>query len=495
MRFPLGGLDRRYAFQDQAPYTTPDCLNVWPLDVTTGRERGGVRPGITSAGNRGVAPYAWTTGVYVDSGAKEALFVTWVDGTYSTLDLTTWTQRINTSPGTNLSSCAVYKQTLYQAQAGAVTKQKPLPSGSQADLSNAGGGIAPEDCGLVCAHLDSLWLAGDPANPQVIYKSATGDATNWDTGINSVSGAWTNTGSEGGQIGHAITAILSHDGSVLLVGSARACYAIVGNPRNSGSTRRISSRLGPLTHTAWCKGEGPGGENNTYLFTTDGLAVIQAGGLSIELLSKTKIPDELQGVNPVSGDNVAIGFDGRWQGIHITVRPNSGSSISYFYHIPTDSYWPEEFDAATPQLYPTFVPAQSSTKSSIVPIDEEGGIYQFDSASTEDFDSYLDMGPIRLAGPTSEGYIASITGVLADGSDSCNARLRFGKSCEEAFRQTIPAHLFTLSAWDREGINYTQNPRKGGYAAYLNIFDVSDERWIIEEVFGEIGSRGMRRVG
>ena len=206
-------------------------------------------------------------------------------------------------------------------------------------------------------------------------------------------------------------------------------------------------------------------------------------------------------MNPVNGDNVAIGFDGRWQGIHITVRPNSGSSISYFYHIPTDSYWPEDFHVpgdilnVIPQLYPTYVPMQSATKSSIVPISEEGGVYQFDSESTEDFDSYLDMGPIRLAGPTGEGYIASITGVLADGSDACNARLRFGKSCEEAFRQTTPAHIYTLSPWDREGINYTQQPRKGDFAAYLQIYDVSDERWIIEEVFGEIGSRGMRRVG
>ena len=72
LRFPLGGLDRRYAFQDQAPYTTPDCMNVWPLDVTSGRERGGVRPGLTSL-TTVAAPYGWTTGNYLDSGSKEAL--------------------------------------------------------------------------------------------------------------------------------------------------------------------------------------------------------------------------------------------------------------------------------------------------------------------------------------------------------------------------------------------------------------------------------------
>lgn len=493
MRFPLGGLDRRYAFQDQAPYTTPDCMNVWPLDVTTGRERGGVRPGLTSL-TTVAAPYGWTTGNYLDSGSKEALFVTTSGGTYSTLNGSSWTLRVNTAVSTNLSSCAVYLGYVYQAQAGAKTRRKALPSGSESDLSNAGGGTAPENCGIVVAHLDSLWLMADSANPQVIYKCATGDPTNWNTAIATVSGAWTNTGSEGGQIGHAITAGLSHDSRTLLVGSARACYAIIGNPRNAGATQRISNRLGPLTHNAWCKGEGPDGGNNTYLMTVDGLCVIRQGSLTIETLSKNKIPDELQGIDPADGDNVAIGFDGRWQGIHIAVDPNSGSDINYFYHIPTDSYWPTSYDN-TLQLLPTFTPAQTATTSSILPMTSSGGVYQFDSASTEDIDSYIDLGPIRLAGPTGEGYIASIFGVLADGSDDCNWKLRFGKSCEEAFLQTAAAHTFTGRKWSREAMNYSQNPRKGGYAAYLQIYDVANERWLIEEVCGEIGSRGMRRVG
>lgn len=489
-------MDRRYAFQDQAPYTTPDCLNVWPIDVTTGRERGGVRPGVTLDAVRSVAPYFWTTGVYVDSGAAiEALFVTFATGTFETTDLVNWTNRINTSTGTDFASCAVYKQVLYQAQAGAVTKQENLITGTEGTIDDGGSAVpAPEDCGVVVAHLDALWLAGDPANPQIITKSATGDATDWDTAVNSASGAWSNTGSEGGQIGHAITAAISHSGNVLLVGSSRATYAIVGNPRNQGATRRVSSDMGPLTGTAWCKGSGPRGENNTYLFTTNGLAVIPQDGLSIDLLSKNKIPDELQGVDAANGDNVAIGYDPRWKGIHITVRPDSGDPISYFYHIDGDSYWPQDFEDKTFQLYPTFVPAQTATKSAIAPISTVGSVYRFDSASTEEFDSWLDLGPIRLAGPTREGYVANISASLADGSDNCNARLRSGDSIEEAFRQTDASRTYTLAAWT-EGFNYTQRPQIGGYAAYLEIYDISDERWIMEEVVGEIGESGNRRVG
>lgn len=49
IRFPVGGLDRRNPFQRQPPYTTPDCLNVRPLDVIQDRERGGSRPGLGKA--------------------------------------------------------------------------------------------------------------------------------------------------------------------------------------------------------------------------------------------------------------------------------------------------------------------------------------------------------------------------------------------------------------------------------------------------------------
>ncbi len=499
LRFPTGGLDRRFAFQDQDPYTTPDCLNVWPLDVTTGRQRGGVRPGTTQVGTVGGAPYHWTTGVYVSSGAKEALFVCSAVGTKSTLDGSTWTTRINSAvPGaTNLASCAVLKQKLYQTYAnGGAIQELALPGtgGGAIDYSDT---IvpAPEDCGLICAHLDSLWVAGDPDNPQIITKCATGNTKDWDTARNSLSAAWSNTGAEGGQIGHAITGMIAHSANILLVGSARACYAIVGNPRSAGSIKRVSHFNGPLSNTAWCKGLGPNGESNTYLFTTDGLAVIQEGSLAIVLLSREKIPNELQGVDPAKGDNVAIGYDARWPGIHMTVNPNTGSHYSYFYHIPTDSYWPTDHGIRDFELYPTFTPLQSDTKSTIVPVTDIGAAFQFDSESTEEFDSYLDLGPIKLGGPTGEGYIAWINATLASGSDDCNGKLRAGDSIEQAFNQSDAAHMKTLSPWTIDGYNYSQRPQIGGHAAYLTIFDISNERWIMEEVVGEIGDRGMRRVG
>ncbi len=49
IRFPLGGLHKRFGYQTQPPFTTPDALNVRPEDTYEGRERGGSRPGLTKA--------------------------------------------------------------------------------------------------------------------------------------------------------------------------------------------------------------------------------------------------------------------------------------------------------------------------------------------------------------------------------------------------------------------------------------------------------------
>jgi len=45
--FPVGGIDRSSAYQNQLPFTTTDALNSRPRDALEGRLRGGSRPGLT----------------------------------------------------------------------------------------------------------------------------------------------------------------------------------------------------------------------------------------------------------------------------------------------------------------------------------------------------------------------------------------------------------------------------------------------------------------
>lgn len=49
LHFPLGGIDKRSAYVDRPPYTTPVAVNVRPMDAYEGRARGGSRPMLQKA--------------------------------------------------------------------------------------------------------------------------------------------------------------------------------------------------------------------------------------------------------------------------------------------------------------------------------------------------------------------------------------------------------------------------------------------------------------
>ena len=80
--FPIKGIDRRLAYANQPKLTTPDALNVIPLDVSNGRQRGGQRPGLAKwtqwnyselAGSQSVYPVTLRETYYL-SGDLEAAF-------------------------------------------------------------------------------------------------------------------------------------------------------------------------------------------------------------------------------------------------------------------------------------------------------------------------------------------------------------------------------------------------------------------------------------
>lgn len=54
LRFPIGGLNRRFALQDQRPFTTADAVNVRPDGTIEGRDRGGRRPGLIRTFSPGI---------------------------------------------------------------------------------------------------------------------------------------------------------------------------------------------------------------------------------------------------------------------------------------------------------------------------------------------------------------------------------------------------------------------------------------------------------
>jgi hypothetical protein len=501
VRFPLGGVSRRFDFQSQQPYTCASALNCWPVDRSTGRERGGVRPGVTELVDRAQAPYHWCKAVYLDTTVKTGIAVVWADGTYTSLDGVTWTQRISTNPGTNFATCAIYNSYIFQARGGGTTRQKTVVGGAEAALSNAGGGTAPTNCGIVWVHQDRLALAGDTSNPNRVYFSAVNDATNWNTATPDIGAAVTLGGSEGGFVGESVTAAIAHTTNISLIGSANSVYAVIGQPSlTSGRVERVSQNVGPLMQNAWCKGLDAQGNDNTYMFTADGLYVIPDGTLKPVRVSREKLPDDLVGVNPGAGDRVCIGYDQRWMGLYISVDYNTGTDVDWFYDLQSGGWWPIDYEAITPHLYASFPGLMTSTKSSILAIGSDGDVEQFNSASGEDFSSYVLLGPIMLAPNQEEGKLVGITAAL--GKDSANVTCKgyIGDTVEQAYQKWVASTpTFTCSQWSYSStryLNYWQFKQFSGRAMYLLIEDVGNDPWLMEEIVLELeGAQSLRRVG
>jgi hypothetical protein len=508
IKFPLAGINRAQSFTDQLQWTTPDALNVWPIDPGTNRARGGARPPVKSVGTVSNAPYHWCPASFIDAGGttREGIAICSAGGTKTSIDAADWSAgtenpEITVDPGTTFATCAVYNGYLLQARAGSTVYQKILSAataeGTLASIATAG--TVPTNCGIVLAHADRLWLMGKTDAPHRVYASAVGDLTDWDDTDNTIGGAWTNSGASGGQIGQAVTAALSHDDKLLLIGSANSVYGIRGNPR-VGGVFAISNSLGPLMQNAWCKAPGPDGENNTYLVTKAGVQYIPANGpYTIKDLSQQPLPNELIGINPGAGDRVAIGYDHRFRVLNICVDPNSGSDANWTYHIPTNSWWKCSY-GVTWHLFPTFPKIQTDDKSSGLMVTSAGEVYQYDrtnisGGSHELFNSKVLLGPIRLGGANEKGMLRTLTAYLANNSGSLDWRLYGGDTAEEAYDKYVaatPDH--NGDAFSREYGNYTQYPNRTFAFVFIELYDQNNARWLIEELIGEVESAGRRGI-
>lgn len=515
IEFPMGGTSRQFSYQSQPPYTTSLSLNVWPIDSPTGRFRGGVRPGLSGSsdtmGGLGGAIYGWCRLSYYDSGIKIGIAIVGSDGSYETLNGTTYTNRIADDPSLGsapgFASVACYNGTLFQAASNEQYLQyRILPSGTSStinlhpDVVIVAAGSVPTYCGGVLAHGDRLWLYGDRLNPHVVYASAVGQYYNWDYSDPTAGGAFVNTGSEGGVLGEPVLAGISHSNNVVLFGGPTSIYAYRGNPK-TGSVQRISPHIGPITNNAWCKA----GDGNTYFLGPTGPAYIPAGDGGTPVMIGDGIPNEMIGLSPYAGDKVSVGYDQRWRMVHYFVVPNSGSAVSWAYKLPTSdapgSWWKQDLES-TISVAATMQEAISANKSSLIMFTSTGLAYQFDRTSTNDFNSYLLLGPIRLGDAFTDGVLHSVQASVADDSDTFDWEVFAGESAEAAFYNVDPngdgniadrIPAFEGARWDRIGLNYMQHPRVRANCCYLLLFDVEDNKWLLESIEARIQG-GYKRL-
>jgi hypothetical protein len=558
VRFPIKGLEKRWGFQGQGPFSTVDCMNIWPTQWSTGRERGGTRPGLVDLdGNISIAtvsgiPQNWcevswqagfvaedpetTTEEYQASGIHRGVAVASTTGTKITAD---GHEQIDAASG---YSCAAYLQYLFIGDERTAVKIKDLTGGNPLGMANdstlepkwydfegvkwqsnvnketdgnwldddgltwpAAGdppvttGTVPENCILVQTWGDRLVFAGDQHNPHVLYMCRVGDPQDFDYAQVDAGAAWANSGGSDGKIGEPITSLIPHNRDCLIVGCTDSLYVIRGNPKLHGQKYQLSQVTGPLMQSAWCKDAA----DSTWFMSRDGLEMIPSGcGAPAINISREPLPEELTAIEPTSGGWASIAYDTRWRGIHIYT-----SLGYYFYDIQSKGFWPMTFNVA-PRLAVNYKSKSSPYRSGLILVTKTGGSRQFDKTQDCDTDAYLWYGPFALGDPFTKGIITEIAAVLARGesaddeakSEAVQWAIYKGDSPEDAYNDPNP---FVGSDWtvgtqakgSRRSLQYTQNPMVTGNACYIKAWNGAKKRWSIEEIMMIHQLAGRRTVG
>lgn len=493
--FPVGGVNKATALADQPNETTPSSLNVWPYDYPDGRMRGGVRPGLTSAGFPGADPYNWCPVTWTGG---DGVAVTTSSGTYVTENGSTWNLRINTNPSigsTGIASCGVLNGILYQASSTSATiRTYPLAGGSASTLA-ATAGTVPTNCGLAIGHMGRLFLAGGflPSDPTIngntLFASAVNDPTNWDVSNPDEGAAWASSGSSG-QIGRTIIALLSHGNGCLLLGHLDAMTVVRGDPQIGGDIVEVDSFAGPVMNSAWCKL----GDDSTAILTREELAIMPPGcGAPKTTLSRYKLPHDLAAVNPAGGDTAALAYDGRWNGLMIFIRRKVSevefSYSQFYFDLAHKGFSPMEFTSGEFRLGVTLSKALTRTRGSVIALKNGGGSY-FDTNSSENINSHVVIGPIRMGNAILDGILTRIAFELSEDSDPVNFQIYGGSSAQEALNGPV-RYSGTLT---RKGLSYSFHPRIVGQVAWVKLYATGTARWAIERVVGESYPKSRRRV-
>jgi hypothetical protein len=409
LQFPLAGVARRMRVhgetgQRKGMYPTPWAANVWPQDPTAKRLRGGSRTGLTKlhASDLGttisdMVPVQMQTG---------EILVTLVDSSFVKLESGSLT---STSGGPSSGFLVHGDQKVYAVHTGGVTVYKPGMESAAALEASAGTLPTGHTHGAV--HRGRLFVAG---GSNLIHCSKMDDVTNWDLGVDvsNTRRAKRFQLSKASEVGGTCTALVPHEDGTMLLATAKSLWVLQGDPVLAGP-REVSPYIGIIDKRAWCNVHG-----SVVFLSENGLYRVDADGDNLESIGRDAMPAELLDVD-TSTTTV--------QGIFIC-RKTSGTDVHWFYHLPTESFWPLE-------LQSDHEPQAICRYAGDLILGGSDGYLRKVSGSDDDgtnIESHVLIGPIRIGGHGAEGMVRELVAALGVGSGTVNWRLILSDTAEEA---------------------------------------------------------------
>lgn len=523
--FPKAGIDRAVAYGKQPARQLPSgkyartaaiAKNVRAWEPATGRCRGGSRPGISKFVTAAVVA-DWllqhvTTitglgysapGGGVPQSSISGRLVTLVavsQGNVYVADVgdTAWTTPTNNSGAnpplniTGLVRSAPNNQKLYFVDG--TNKRVYVPATNTVEDWTITAGTFPTDAAgnlprLIAPWRDRVLLAGLIEDPQIVFASKQGDATNFDYSPLSPSAtdAWAfNTGGLG-SIGDVVNCLLPTSDDECIIGGDSSIHIVRGDPTNGGEIDCVTRSIGMAF-------------GEPYAIAPDGAVYFFSNRPGIYRMEPRSRPvrisapiDELLRTVDTGTNVIFMLWDDADKCLEVFISPLAApaAAIHYTWEQRTGGWVQRIFATNNHNPLCGCIVDGNEAGDRVSVIGSWDGYVRFldRDATTDDstnISSEVWIGPL-VTPNFDEIMLHDLQAVLGTASGDVTAAVHLGNTAEEALASSA-ARTVTLSA----GRNITRHIRRAGHAIYVKL--TSTNRWAMEAIRLRVSDLGKVRM-
>lgn len=343
--------------------------------------------------------------------------------------------------------------------------------------------------------------------PNQWYATRQGDALDMDTSQTDEQAAVSSQSSDIGRVGDEIIGFIPYKDYFMVFGCASQLWVLIGDPASGGHITNLSYSVGLFSPSSWTIDN----KGNIYIIDLYGfyripVSIITEGGKVENLMDKIDagLFSSLQFNRRT--DRISCEFDKDRNGVLVTAVMKDGTwSCSWFYHIDTGAFCPEEYPTVAVPASMCFLDNYRGDRRGLLLGGQDGYIRKFDESTKSDnngdttsaIDAKFLIGPINLTEVVrGKGRIRDLIINLSEDTDGCDWAL-YAADSAEALVDGIDNE--TLTAIDSGtfssggGQNAIRTKVSGAWLGIVLSNDTADESFGFENLEIEFTEAGRRK--
>jgi len=369
-------------------------------------------------------------------------------------------------------------------------------------------GTLPSKLYLGAMYLGRLYLAGDPNNATEWRASRQGGIFDYLNDADDVQSACAGGDVEFGKLQDIPRALIPYENDYMIFGCYGTIYALIGDPMQGGSAKRIADKVGVFGSQSWTFDE----EGNLWWYGTGGIYRMPKGLGPIQNMTEYRLPNIIysEAADP-STHRICLGWDVRRHGLVIAiVNLSTGVNSCYWYEKRVDGFFPELYPEECSPYSMLYYDSPAAAQRDLLFGCRDGYIRQsLETATSDDIggsdeaiDSYVCFGPFGLGEHIGdEGIIGQVYGILAGGgssgthTDSNNVTyyIYVGDSPEQVMERVDAGTYAITGTVYGPGLQRGKKQLKtvrGKFAAIKLQNNTADQSWGFEEIEVEVTPAG-----